>query len=171
MTFEELYHEHKNTVFNLALQYTQNVEDAEEITQDVFVKIYENQNSFRNQSAIKTWIYRIAINQSLDFLKAKKRKKRSWLSKVLKIDGTAFETAHFNHPGAELEQKEALEHIFKCLNQLPDSQKTVIILLKIDSLSQQQVADIMKISTKAVESLFQRAKKNLEILLKENEGK
>ena len=59
-------------VFNLALQYVQNTEDAEEITQDVFVKIHFSKDNFKNQSAWRTWIYRITINQSLDFLKAKK---------------------------------------------------------------------------------------------------
>jgi len=173
MTFEELYAQHKDLVFNLALQYTQNIEDAEEITQDVFMKVYENMNSFRNQSGVKTWIYRITINQSLDFLKARNRKKRAFLSRILSINNSEqyTEIPHFNHPGIVLEQKEALEHLFNCLNQLPDQQKTVIILLKIDNLSQQETADILKISIKAVESLFQRAKKNLEKLLQENKGK
>ena len=71
MTFEEIYFEHYKMVFNLALQYVQNIQDAEEITQDVFVKVFDSLNSFKNQSSLKTWIYRISINQSLDFIKAK----------------------------------------------------------------------------------------------------
>jgi len=67
---QQLYDEYKNMVFNLALQYVQNTEDAEEITQDVFVKIYFSKDNFKNQSACCTWIYIITINQSLDFLKA-----------------------------------------------------------------------------------------------------
>ena len=78
MTFDEIYFEHQKMVFNLALQYVQNIEDAEEITQDVFVKVHNKFNSFKNQSSLKTWIYRISINQSLDFIKAKKAQKRSF---------------------------------------------------------------------------------------------
>jgi RNA polymerase sigma-70 factor (ECF subfamily) len=65
-------------VYNLALQYTQNTEDAEEITQDVFVKISQKMDGFKNESSLKTWIYRIAINTSLDFLKHKNSKKDSF---------------------------------------------------------------------------------------------
>jgi len=117
-------------------------------------------------------IYRIAINQSLDFLKAQKSLKRwSFFSALsLNNENTKIEIPNFNHPGVELEQKEALEFIFKAINQLPENQKTVLILLKIEQNSQAQTAEIMDLSTKAVESLFNRAKKNLEILLAKNEG-
>ncbi|MBK9801179.1 MAG: RNA polymerase sigma factor [Bacteroidetes bacterium] len=76
MNLEELYKEHKNLVFNLALNYVQNVQDAEEITQDVFVTIHFSLHSFKAESKITTWIYRITINKSLDFIKARQRKKR-----------------------------------------------------------------------------------------------
>jgi RNA polymerase sigma factor (sigma-70 family) len=75
MKFDEIYFEHHKMVFNLALQYVQNIEDAEEITQDVFVKVFDNLDSFKNQSSLKTWIYRISINQSLDLSKPKIHKK------------------------------------------------------------------------------------------------
>lgn len=81
-----MYSKYKKLGYNLALQYTQNVEDAEEITQDVFIKVYENLYSFRGASEVKTWIYRITVNRSLDYIKAKKRKKRSFLARVLRIN-------------------------------------------------------------------------------------
>lgn len=167
MTLEEIYFEHHKMVFNLALQYVQNVEDAEEITQDVFVKVYNNLNSFKNQANIKTWIYRITINQSLDFIKAKKTYKRSFLSNIFSLNDEKFkfEPANFNHPGIELEQKEACQKIFMAINQLSDNQKTAIILLKIEGKSQTETAEIMNLNVKALESLFQRAKKNLENLI------
>ena len=76
-----------------------------------------------------------------------------------------FEPTNFNHPGIELEHKEAYQKLFKAINQLSDTQKTVIILLKIEDKSQAETAEIMNLNVKALESLFQRAKKNLEILL------
>jgi RNA polymerase sigma factor (sigma-70 family) len=173
MTFKEIFDKYNKLVYNLALQYVQHKEDAEEITQDVFVKIHEKLSTFLQQSDIKTWIYRITINQSLDFIKAQKSKKRwSFFSSLsLNDENKQIEVPHFNHPGVELEQKEALEGIFKAINTLPDNQKTVIILLKIEQNTQAETAQIMDISTKAVESLFQRAKKNLENLLIQNKGK
>jgi RNA polymerase sigma-70 factor (ECF subfamily) len=167
MTFDEIYFEHYKMVFNLALQYVQNMEDAEEITQDVFVKVFDNLNTFKKQSSLKTWIYRMAINQSLDFIKAKKAQKRNFLSSLFSINDSnfKFQPSNFNHPGIELEQKEACQKIFEAINQLSDNQKTALILLKIEDKSQAETAEIMNLKVKALESLFQRAKNNLEILL------
>jgi RNA polymerase sigma factor (sigma-70 family) len=169
MTFKELFDTYHLLVFNLALQYVQNKEDAEEITQDVFLKIHTKIHAFQAQSDIKTWMYRIAINQSLDFIKAQKSKKRWSLFSAVSIDDAhkKIEIPHFDHPGVQMEQKEALATIFTAINQLPDNQKTALILLKIEQHTQAETAQIMDISSKAVESLFQRAKKNLEILLKQ----
>jgi RNA polymerase sigma-70 factor (ECF subfamily) len=167
MTFDEIYFEHHKMVFNLALHYVQNVEDAEEITQDVFLKVYDNLHTFKKQSSLKTWVYRITINQSLDFIKGKKAQKSNFLSSIFSINDSnfKFQPSNFNHPGIELEQKEACQKIFEAINQLSDNQKTALILLKIEDKSQAETAEIMNLNVKALESLFQRAKNNLEILL------
>jgi RNA polymerase sigma-70 factor (ECF subfamily) len=78
---------------------------------------------------------------------------------------------NFNHPGILLEQKEALESLFQHINALPDNQKTALILSKLEQKSQKEVAEIMKLSTKAVESLLQRAKTNLAKKINPSEGK
>lgn len=167
MTAENLYHKYKNTVFNVALQYTTNVQDAEEVTQDVFIKIFENLNKFRKESELKTWIYRITINQSLDFIKSKKRQKRSFIYSLFdsQLESDKNQITDFNHPGITLENKEVLENLMQKIYTLPENQKTVIILLKIEDLSQKEVAEIMKLNEGAVESLFQRAKTSLKKLL------
>lgn len=173
MTFTEIYHAHKRAVLNLALHYTHNVQDAEEVMQDVFLKVHDKLPQFRGQSSVKTWVYRIAINQCLDFLKAKRAQKRWALLSALRLDheDAPIEVPHFEHPGVVLEQREAMERVFRCIHQLPENQKTVIILLKIEQQTQAETAEIMQTSVKAVESLFQRAKKNLEVLLQQSEGK
>lgn len=174
MSFEQLYNAYKNLVFNLALQYVQNVNDAEEITQDVFLAVYKNLNNFKKNASFSTWIYRITINKSLDFLKAKKRQKRfAFFTTLFFENGEEKKYTHqnFEHPGIALENKEALRKIFYCINQLPDNQKTALILSKIEQKTQAEVAEIMNLSTKAVESLIQRAKINLTKLLTSNEGK
>ncbi|MFK7969157.1 MAG: RNA polymerase sigma factor [Bacteroidia bacterium] len=171
MTFSQLYTTHKNMVYNLALHYTQNVEDAEEVTQDVFVAAHAKMASFRKESAIKTWLYRITINKSLDFLKAKNRKKRFSFLNARRLDADqGLDLPHFDHPGVQLEQKEATAAIFAAINKLPPNQKTVLILLKIEHLSQAEAAKVMESSTKAVESLFQRAKQNLKKIMASSEG-
>lgn len=163
-TFREIFETHKKLVFNLALSYVQNIEDAEEITQDVFFKVHQNLNKFEQKSEVKTWIYRITINTSLDFLKAKKTKKRfAFFTSLFHTESNEpiFEVSNFNHPGVELENKEATENIFRLINQLPERQKTALILSKIEGKPQSEIAEVMNLSIKAVESLLQRAKNSL----------
>ena len=150
-------------VYNLALQYVQAPEDAQEITQDVFVSIHKKLNTFDAKATLKTWVYRIAINKSLDFIKAQKSAKRSFFFNSNKVDdkNNNIQLPSFDHPGIILENKEATKRLFKAINQLSDKQKTALILLKIEDKSQKETAEIMNLSEKAIESLFQRAKINL----------
>ena len=159
-------------VYNLALQYVQQTEDAQEITQDVFVSVHQSFHQFREQSTVTTWIYRIAINKSIDFLKARKRKKRFGFLTSLFYDESndlIYDLPSFDHPGIQLEHKERLEQLFNYINQLPDNQKTALILSKIEKKSQAEIAIIMELSAKAVESLVQRAKTNLLKKINRNE--
>jgi RNA polymerase sigma-70 factor (ECF subfamily) len=174
VTFEDIYQTHKNLVYNLSLQYVQNTEDAEEITQDVFVAIHQSIGSFKEQSKLSTWIYRITINKSLDFVKARQRKKRfGFLTSLFYDDSNEVkhDVQHFDHPGLQLEHKEALKNLFEMINQLPDNQRTALILSKIEQKSQVEIAEIMNLSSKAVESLVQRAKTSLAKKITDNEGK
>ena len=161
-------------VFNLALHYVQNYEDAEEICQDVFITIFQSIDSFNHQSKLSTWIYRITINKSLDFIKAKRRKKRFTFITSLFYDDShdiKYDIPFFNHPGVQLEHKEALQILFNHINQLPINQRTALILSKIEHKTQLEVAELMGLSSKAVESLVQRAKSNLEKIINSAEGK
>ena len=74
--FNILYEQHKGLVYNLCLKYLQNIEDAEDVTQEVFVTIHNSLHQFKGDSKISTWIYRIAVTKSLEFIRSKKRKKR-----------------------------------------------------------------------------------------------
>ena len=94
-------------VYNVALNYLQNFEDAEEVTQDVFIKVNQFIHTFKEESTIKTWIYRITINQSLDFIKKKNSKKR-FFSFGRKTDNELEYLNHsnFEHPGVLIENQE-----------------------------------------------------------------
>ena len=147
----------------------QNHEDAEEVTQEVFIEVFYSRARFRGQSDLFTWIYRLAVNKSLDFLKAKKRKKRFALFTQLFHPNTGEplpELSHFDHPGVLSENKEDSRILFNAINQLPENQKTAFVLSKIEGLPQKEIAQIMAISEKATESLIRRAKENLRNFLK-----
>lgn len=163
--FEEVYDFYSEMVYNIALNYVQHQQDAEEITQDVFIKVYKKKSLFEERSSLKTWIYRITINTSLDFLRSKKR--RPILTALFSSQDNQPEKNEWRHAGILLEEKEGYDALFNALNQLPEKQKTAIILLKVEGLSQKEASLVLNISVKGLESLFQRAKNNLRLLLKE----
>jgi RNA polymerase sigma-70 factor, ECF subfamily len=172
--FETIYNEHKNLVFNMCLHYVLNPEDAQDITQEVFVKVYQRYHQFDPATAsLKTWICRIAINHSLDFLKSKKTKKRfGFMSSLFhpETNEPGETTVQFNHPGIAAEDKESLQTVLQIIYSLPENQKTAIILSKIEDRPQKEVAEIMNTSIKAVESLIQRAKQTIQKKLTDTEG-
>ena len=157
-----LYNLYSERIYNTALSYAKNIEDAEEITQDVFVKIYKNATSFKGEAALSTWVYRIAVNTSLNYLKKKNR------FKVFKTTITSSQFVDFAHPGAILENKEKVVALYKTMDCLSNNQKTAFILSFIEELPRQEVGDIMELSLKAVESLLQRAKKNMRLELEKD---
>lgn len=159
--FRDVYEMYSDMVYNLCLNYLQNREDAEEATQDVFVKVYDKLSAFRSESSLKTWIYRIAVNHCHDKVKSRKR---IWWKTLLTLDNgpERAEFARFDHPGVQLEDREALELLYRQINALPEQQKTAIILRYLEDLSPPEIAAIMSLSVKAVESLLQRGKLKLQ---------
>jgi len=162
--FQDIYAQYKRKVLNTSLNIVQNLEDAEEITQDVFVKLYYNLHLFQGNSSLGTWIYKITINKSLDLLKKKKRKKRfAWLSSL--FDAESGKELHiitdFIHPGVLMENQEETAILFQYIEKLPDKQKTALVLSAIEQLSYEEISKVMDTSVSSVESLLFRARQNL----------
>lgn len=108
-----------------------------------------------------TWIYRITVNKCLDFLRKKNRKKRfGFMMELFHTDSgeVSIDKAHFDHPGILMEKKENARLLFAAIDLLKENQKTAFVLFHIEELSQKEIAEIMELSPKAVESLIQRAK-------------
>jgi RNA polymerase sigma factor (sigma-70 family) len=161
--FKKLYDDYGKRVYNTALSVLQKTEDAEEITQDVFVEVFKSANKFKGDSSIATWIYRITINKSLDLLRHRKRKKRSafLVSLFTNENKPIVQPTDFAHPGILMENAEKAHLLFKAIELLPPQQKAAFVLAQVEDLPQKEIATIMKLSPKAVESLIQRAKVNL----------
>ncbi|TFF35750.1 RNA polymerase sigma factor [Mucilaginibacter psychrotolerans] len=165
--FRFLVDRYQKSVFNIALGFVQQKENAEEVTQEVFIKVFETIAGFKQDAKLSTWVYRIAVNQSLDFIRHTKRKKRFAIitSMFNKADELIHQPPDFCHPGVVLENKEQATVLFKAIAQLPQSQKTAFLLQKIDGCSQQKIAAIMQLTEGAVESHLFRAKATLKKLL------
>lgn len=162
--FRTLVAEHQDMVINTCYRFVMNREDAEDLAQEVFVEVYRSLEKFREESKLSTWIYRIAVTKSLDHLRRLKRKKRfSSLKRIVGLDDPTAElpSSHDDNPEQALEEKERFAVLQKALDSLPDNQKTALLLSKQDGYSNGEIADILKTSVSAVESLIHRAKKNL----------
>jgi RNA polymerase sigma factor (sigma-70 family) len=166
--FKKLVQAYEVLVYNTSLAIVQNETVADDITQEVFIKVYQSISSFKGESKLSTWLYRITITKSLDYLKHKKRKKR--FAFVQTLTGSRNEEAihppEFNHPGIVMEQKENAKALFTAMNKLPDSQRIAFTLHKLEALKHEEIAAVMQVSVQAVESLIARAKGNLRKILK-----
>ena len=165
--FKYLVDTYQDRVYNTAIGIVQNAEDAEDVAQEVFIQVYRSIHSFKGESKLSTWLYRIATTRSLDLLRSRKSKKRFGF--MQRLFGENNEPIHeipdFNHPGITMDRKENAAKLFKAIAQLPDNQKTAFTLHKLEDLSYQEVSDVMKTSVAAVESLMHRAKQNLKKIL------
>ena len=168
IAFKELIKLFGNKVFNTSLGILQNKEDAEDVTQEIFVAVFQSIHQFKGESKLSTWIYRIALSRSLEFLRKKNRKKRFGFVQRLFGDDEVEpinDIPNFLHPGVQLENKERSQILFAAINKLPENQKTAFILHKVEDLSYAEITEVMQVSLSSVESLLFRAKQNLQKLL------
>jgi RNA polymerase sigma factor (sigma-70 family) len=167
--YSQLIDDYQQKVFATCISFLPNKEDAEDIAQEVFIEVFNSIHKFKGDSKLSTWIYRITTNKCLEFIRKKNTKKRfafmqSILGNEIPMDKTSYFT-EFNHPGIVLENKERNETLFHAINQLPEIQRVVFTLHKIDGKSYKEISEIIKKSVSSVESLMFRAKKNLQKLL------
>jgi len=163
--FKVLYDSYSNKVYNTSLHFLQNQTDAEDITQEVFIEIFRSIKNFKQDSKLFTWIYRITITKSFEFIRHKNRKKRFAFMNYLLPEHNEIKSEDFNHPGVEIENKERAVILFNAIRKLSENQRIAFTLSKIDGLEYKEIADIMKTSLSSVESLIFRAKENLKKLL------
>ena len=165
--FKTLVEAYQHKVFNVCISFVRDTGDAEDISQEVFIEIYRSIKKFKGESSLNTWIYRITVNKSLEFLRRKKAGKRfAFFTSLFSSEGSAvIEPVDFNHPGVALEDKEKAGVLFRSIDQLSENQRVAFVLYHLEELSYQEIAGTMKLSIAAVESLLFRARKNLRKLL------
>ena len=164
--FSKLLGAYQQKVFCTCISFVPNNEDAEDIAQEVFLEVFKSVSNFKGNSKLSTWIFRIATNKCLEFIRKRNTKKRfafmqSILGNEIPMDKTSYFT-EVNHPGILLENKEKSAIIFKAIHTLPESQRVVFTLAKIDGKSYQEIVEITGKSLSSVESVLFRAKKGLQ---------
>ncbi len=165
--FAQLVDAYQKTVLNICFRFLLNREDAEDVSQEVFVEIYHSIRNFRADAKLSTWIYRIAVTKSLDEIKRQSRKKRiTSIGKTLGIDKITHLDSGTERPDHTLEENENLALLLQAMNKLHESQRIALTLSKIDGYSNTEIAEIMQTTLTAVDSLIYRARQNLKIILK-----
>lgn len=163
--FRRLYDLFGSLVYNLALNLLQNQEDAEEVSQDIFLEIHKKIHLFKGESSLKTWIYRIALNKSMEKIRYNKRKKRFGLF----VSFSDSEKDLFvDHPSVVAEGQDKANLLFGEIQKLPEKQRSAFTLHHIEGMSYKEICEIMETSLSSVESLIFRAKSNLKKRIKEN---
>jgi RNA polymerase sigma-70 factor (ECF subfamily) len=138
-----------------------NREEAEDTTQDVFIKIFLAIRSFRGDAKLSSWIYRIAINTSLK--KERRKKLIYWTSLefLFQNEERFLSPGEAETPDQRMEKSETEQIVQQAIQQLPARQKTALILQRYEDLSYSEIAQVMQISLSATEALLHRAKENL----------
>lgn len=173
--FEELVNRYQPLVTRTSLGFVNRYADAEDIAQDVFIEVYQSLRNFRKESKLSTWLYRIAVNKSLNFIRKQKRHSNlrsienfftagnSSKSESIEIASPKSADADWN-----IEQEEDKQMLKRAINSLAENQRIAFVLSKYHDLSYKEIAEVMSTTLSSVESLLFRARQNLQSkLLKE----
>ena len=164
--FKKLMERYQQQLFRTVMGFVHTKEDAEDVTQEVFISVYRSLHTFQGESEFSTWLYRITVNMSLNFLRSN-RKKRLLDS----LEALFTLRSDEKTPLEELESAERDRRIRKAIDSLPEKQRMAFILSRYEELPQKKIAAVMNRSEGAVEQLLQRAKENLQKKLSPTIGK
>ncbi len=173
--FEQIINRYQSVVYSVSYRYAENQDDASDMAQEIFLKMFRTINSFQFKSRLSTWIYRVATNTCLDLLK----KRRNSLSESAYSYDVGYEDLGGNQNFAEVEdtrfmpdkkaeEAETKDVINRAIRRLPDDYRTAVILRDIRGLSYEEIADITDCSVGTVKSRISRARKNLREILSED---
>lgn len=163
--YTELVDKYQHMVYLTCLGITHQKENAEDLTQEVFLEIHRSIKYFRSDSSLSTWIYRIAINKSLNQVRSEKRRSlwKSLQNMFLEDDDTPGNIpADDKDPAEIMESRENISFLHKAVDSLPENQRAAFVLAKYDGLSYSEIAEILQKPVSAVEALMHRARLNLQ---------
>ncbi len=167
--FAELVAEHQRMVVQLAMNLLGDRDEALDLSQDVFIRVFRTIGQFRGQSALRTWIYRIAVNQARNrhrFWRRRRRSDQVSLDAHVEAHGD-FQCGAEVGPDRILAQKELAVRLKDALDALPFDQRTVVVLREVDGLSYDEIAFSLGVAVGTVKSRLTRARQTLRAGLQE----
>ena len=161
---------HQRMVYQLALHLLGDPEEALDLSQEVFLRVFRTLDRFRGQSSLRTWIYRIVVNQAWNRQRWWRRRRRGEqvsLDDHIRANGELAARAEAVSPDRILGQKELAARLWRALEDLPFDQKTAIVLREIDGLSYEEIAFSLGIAVGTVKSRLARAREALRAQLRD----
>ena len=152
--FEQLVEKYEHSVLNTIYRYIGYRVEAEDIAQEVFLKVWRHASDFKGRSRFSTWLYRIVVNQCLGYRKKHKEKPET-------LDETIDKDRASITPEAEIERRKEAEIVRMAIDELPRRQRIALILSRFEGKSYKEIAQIMGVSLSTVESLIFRARGSL----------
>lgn len=169
-SFETLMRKYYSSVFNFIYRFVGSRETAEDLTQEVFTKVYKAVSSYQPQAKFQTWVFTIAKNASLNELRKNKRKffslddffrtKEKGEELKKQLEDTSSES-----PRRKMEEEERREKVREAIHLLPENQRVAVLLRRYEDFSYEEIAKAMNLSVPAVKSLLSRARENLKVSL------
>lgn len=160
--FAVLVDRYKDLVYTLTLRMLKNREEAEEVAQDTFIKVYKSINRFKGDSKFSTWIYRIAYNTSLDRLK----KNRKHFNDVAIDEFTEHEVKTIDNALSQLENEERNQAVQKCIAQLPSDDAVILTLYYFEEQSLDEISKVVGLTPNNVKVKLFRSRKKLATIMK-----
>lgn len=167
--FEYLYETYHHKLFQYLFYMVRNREIAEELVQEVYIKVLRSYSSFEGKSSEKTWLYSIAKHIAIDWMRSQTRKKRKWEGKQFEWSEREFEIKDpALSPEEAIEKKAEIEEVYQMLNRCTLDQQQVIIFRYIQEFSIQETADILGWTESKVKTTQHRAIKALKEMLNQS---
>ena len=162
-----LYARHKTKVYSLCLRMTGNSAEAEDLTQEVFLKVYRTLHLYRAESgALETWIVRVARNHFIDHYRKYKTERHHTAPLEEHHDSIALPGVRVETPSEVLDRKETAERVHRLLDRLPQDQREAVILRDLEELTYEEIADLIKVPIGTVKSRINRGRIELARLLR-----
>jgi RNA polymerase sigma-70 factor, ECF subfamily len=160
---------HRDRIYNLALRITGSVEDAEEVTQDTFIRMLDKIEQFEGRSTLGTWVYRMGMNLALMKRRSSTRRpEQSWEDPMEAFTEDGLHTApirKWRGSVLDIQKEETGRAVRDAVEKLPDEYRTVVVLADLEGRSRQEIADALELSIPAVKSRLHRARLALRKML------
>ena len=171
LSFENIYTAYEKPLYNFVLRMVKDAQSAEDLIQDIFIKIYQKLKSFRGEASVSTWVYKIATNAYLDYIRSSNYKKNSLSDYIDENENHKWDQGD-SEKVLSIDEQAIKSEMNTCiqtfLNDLPEDYRAVIVLHDLQDLKNKEIADILNCSIETVKIRLHRARKKFRTVLADN---